>query len=115
MAIDRCTVFNRLAIEILNITGMLSNRRLSAAIADASWAELARQLTYKQQWRGGHLTPIDRWYPSTKTCAPCRTVASTMPLHQRTFVCAACGHQADPGVASFKPGQDRTVLSHVRV
>ncbi|BCJ76152.1 transposase [Catellatospora sp. IY07-71] len=86
---------DKLAIETLTITGMLANRRLAAAVADAAWGELARQLTYKQQWRGGQVTPVDRWYPSTKTCAPCRTVAPAMPLHQRTFTCASCGHQAD--------------------
>jgi putative transposase len=86
---------DKLAIETLTITGMLANRHLAAAVADAAWGELARQLTYKQQWRGGRLTPVDRWYPSTKTCAPCRTVATTMPLHQRTFTCQACGYQAD--------------------
>ncbi|GAA1415546.1 RNA-guided endonuclease TnpB family protein [Catellatospora coxensis] len=86
---------DRLAIETLTITGMLTNRRLAAAVADAAWGELARQLTYKQQWRGGQLTPVDRWYPSTKTCAPCRTVAPAMPLDQRTFTCGACGYRAD--------------------
>ncbi|MFC7241884.1 RNA-guided endonuclease InsQ/TnpB family protein, partial [Catellatospora aurea] len=86
---------DKLAIETLTITGMLANRRMAAAVADAAWGELARQLTYKQLWRGGGLTPVDRWYPSTKTCAPCRTVAPAMPLDQRTFVCAACGYQAD--------------------
>ncbi|GAA1379966.1 RNA-guided endonuclease InsQ/TnpB family protein [Catellatospora chokoriensis] len=86
---------DRLAIETLTITGMMRNRRLAAAVADAAWGELGRLLTYKQQWRGGHLTPVDRWYPSTKTCARCRTVAPAMPLDQRTFVCGACGYQAD--------------------
>ncbi|GAA1376420.1 RNA-guided endonuclease InsQ/TnpB family protein [Catellatospora chokoriensis] len=86
---------DRLAIETLTITGMLTDRRLAAAVADAAWGELGRQLSYKQQWRGGDLTPVDRWYPSTKTRAPCRTVAPAMPLKQRTFVCGACGYQAD--------------------
>ena len=86
---------DKLAIETLAITGMLTNRRLAAAVADAAWGELARQITYKQQWRGGHLTSVDRWYPSTKTCAPCRTVNPAMPLEQRTFTCGACGYQAD--------------------
>ncbi|GHJ42906.1 putative transposase [Catellatospora sp. TT07R-123] len=85
----------RLAIETLNITGMLGNRHLAAAISDAAWGELARQLAYKQQWRSGHLTHVDRWYPSTKTCSSCRTVAPTVPLHQRTFTCAVCGYEAD--------------------
>jgi putative transposase len=86
---------DRLAIETLTITGMLTNRHLAAAVADAAWAELARIIGYKQQWRGGRFIPVDRWYPSTKTCAPCRTVVAAMPLHQRTFACHACGYQAD--------------------
>ncbi|WP_239087058.1 RNA-guided endonuclease InsQ/TnpB family protein [Catellatospora methionotrophica] len=86
---------DRLAIETLTITGMLTNRHLAAAVADASWGELARQLTYKQQWHGGHLCPVDRWYPSTKTCSACRTVAAAVPLGQRVFTCQACGYRAD--------------------
>ncbi|MEU5530436.1 RNA-guided endonuclease TnpB family protein, partial [Micromonospora chersina] len=86
---------DRLAIETLTITGMLGNRRLASAVADAAWGELARQLTYKQQWRAGQLALVDRWYPSTKTCSACRRVAPAMPLHQRTFTCQACGYQAD--------------------
>ncbi|BCJ75000.1 resolvase [Catellatospora sp. IY07-71] len=86
---------DRLAIETLTITGMLANRHLAAAVADAAWAELARQIGYKQQWRGGRLTLADRWYPSTKTCASCRAVAQAMALSQRTFACQACGYQAD--------------------
>ncbi|MET7971177.1 transposase [Micromonospora sp. NPDC005305] len=53
------------------------------------------QLAYKQQWRGGQLALVDRWYPSTKTCSACRRVAPAMPLHQRTFTCQVCGHRAD--------------------
>ncbi|MBB5874523.1 putative transposase [Allocatelliglobosispora scoriae] len=86
---------DRLALETLNVTGMLQNHRLAAAIADAAWAELARQVTYKQAWRGGRVVLVDRWYPSTKTCSACRTVASVVPLGQRVFTCNACGYQAD--------------------
>lgn len=35
----------RLVLEDLNITGMRSNRKLSRAISDAAWGELARQIT----------------------------------------------------------------------
>src|SRR3954453_13628937 len=60
---------DRLVIENLNISGMLANRRLARAIADASWAEFARQLKYKQAWRGGKVSIADRWYPSSKQCS----------------------------------------------
>jgi IS605 OrfB family transposase len=46
---------SRLAIEDLAVTNLVANRRLARAIADAGWAELARQLSYKEAWFGGEL------------------------------------------------------------
>jgi putative transposase len=86
---------DRLALEDLNITGMLANHRLAGAIADAAWAELARIVRYKQQWRGGQVVTVDRWFPSTKTCSRYATVAAAMPLSTRTFHCESCGYRAD--------------------
>jgi putative transposase len=54
---------DRLVIEDLNVSGMLANRRLARAISDAGWTEFARQLKYKQAWRGGELVVADRWVP----------------------------------------------------
>lgn len=82
---------DRLAIEDLHVAGMLANHRLARAIVDASWAEFARMLTYKQAWRGGQLTVVDRWYPSSKTCSACGAVAAALSLAQRVFTCTACG------------------------
>jgi putative transposase len=86
---------DRLAVEDLNITGMMRNHHLAGAIADAAWAELARIVDYKQRWRGGQVIPVDRWYPSTKTCSRCRSVAAAMPLSTRIFHRQQCGYQAD--------------------
>jgi putative transposase len=62
---------DRLVIEDLDITGTLHNHHLAAAISDAAWGELARQIAYKQTWHGGHILTADRWYPSSKTCSNC--------------------------------------------
>jgi putative transposase len=86
---------DRLAVEDLNIAGMLANRRLARAIADAAWAEFARILTYKQQWRGGQVALVDRWFPSSRTCPSCRAVRPSLPLSERTFVCHKCGQTRD--------------------
>ena len=37
-------------IEDLHVAGMMGNRRLSRHVADASFGEVARQLTYKAAW-----------------------------------------------------------------
>ncbi|MDF2713010.1 MAG: hypothetical protein K0R62_8662 [Nonomuraea muscovyensis] len=86
---------DRLVIEDLNITGMLANHRLAAAISDAAWGELARQITYKQSWRGGRVLTADRWFPSSKTCSACENVNQTLTLADRVFVCEHCKHTID--------------------
>jgi putative transposase len=85
---------DRLVIENLNVTGMLSNHRLARAISDAGWAEFARLLKYKQAWRGGELVEADRWYPSSRLCTVCVVVDGGMTLADRVFTCG-CGHRAD--------------------
>jgi len=57
---------DRLVVENLNVRGMLRNRRLARVVSDAGWAEFARQLRYKQAWRGGELVIANRWFPSSK-------------------------------------------------
>ena len=85
---------DRLVIENLNVSGMLANHRLARAISDAGWAEFARQLGYKQAWRGGELVVADRWYPSSKLCPACGAIRGDLTLADRVFTCG-CGHSAD--------------------
>ncbi|WP_284762209.1 transposase [Arthrobacter sp. efr-133-R2A-63] len=85
----------RLAIEDLDVTGMLANHHLAAAIADATWAELARQLAYKQSWRNGELALVDRWFPSSKTCSQCGHARPGLGLGERAYECGNCGLAID--------------------
>lgn len=78
-------------VEDLNVTGMLTNRRLARHIADASFAEIRRQLAYKTGWSGGRLLVADRWYPSSKTCSGCGAVKAKLALSERVYECEACG------------------------
>src|SRR5450830_1300635 len=86
---------DRLVLEDRNVHGMLTNHHLAAAISDAAWAELARQITYKATWRGGTVLTADRWFPSSKTCSACGSVKTTLTLAERTFTCDACGISLD--------------------
>jgi putative transposase len=83
--------FGTVVAEDLNVAGMLANRRLARHIADAGFAELRRQLTYKTDWNGGRLVVADRWYPSSKTCSGCGTVKTKLALSERTYTCTSCG------------------------
>jgi putative transposase len=85
---------DRLVVEDLNVAGMLRNRRLARAIADAGWSDFGRLLDYKQQWRGGTVVTAERWFPSSKRCSVCGTLNPGLTLSDRVFTCT-CGYRAD--------------------
>ncbi|MEU1951298.1 RNA-guided endonuclease TnpB family protein [Nocardia rhamnosiphila] len=85
---------DRLVVEDLHVAGMLRNRRLARAIADAGWADFGRLLYYKQRWRGGTVVTADRWFPSSKRCSACGTLNPALKLTDRVFGCG-CGYRAD--------------------
>jgi transposase len=85
----------KLAIEDLNVAGLIRNVRLGRAISDAAWTEFSRQLRSKASWLDGELVVCDRWFPSTRSCSRCGTVERPIPLAQRIFRCRICGLVAD--------------------
>jgi putative transposase len=80
-----------IVVERLNVAGMVRNRRLARAIADAGFAELRRQLGYKTTWYRSMLVIADQWYPSSKTCSACGTAKAKLSLSARVFACDDCG------------------------
>ena len=90
--------YGTLVVEDLHVAGMLANRRLARHVADASFAEIRRQLTYKTAWHGGTLIVADRWFASSKTCSACGTAKTKLALSERTYRCTACGLVLDRDV-----------------
>jgi putative transposase len=86
---------DRLCLEDLAVANLMKNRSLARAIADASWAEFARQLHYKAAWFGAELVVANRWFPSSKTCSQCGMVNEQLSLAERVFRCDACGMMID--------------------
>ena len=84
-----------IAVEDLAVKNLLTNHKLAQAIADASWAELVRQLEYKCHWYGRTLVKIDRWVPSSKRCGKCGHVVDKLPLDVREWECPECGTHHD--------------------
>jgi IS605 OrfB family transposase len=83
--------FGTVVVEDLNVAGMLRNRRLARHVADASFGEFRRQLSYKSAWHGGRMIVADRWFASSKQCSGCGTVKAKLALSERTYWCDACG------------------------
>jgi putative transposase len=86
------------AIEDLQVSGMLKNHKLAQAVSDSNFGEIRRQLTYKAEIYGTHLVVIDRFYPSSKTCSACGYVKETLSLQERTYTCESCGMVLDRDV-----------------
>jgi putative transposase len=78
-------------LEDLNVSGMLQNHSLAKSVADASFSELRRQVTYKAEWYKVELIIADRFFASSKTCSGCGQVKETLLLGVRTYVCEHCG------------------------
>ena len=73
----------------------MKNHKLAKAIADASFYELKRQITYKTFFYGGEVHLIYRYFPSSKTCSNCGTVKEDLKLSERIYNCDDCGFSLD--------------------
>ena len=84
--------FDALAIEDLNVKGMVKNRRLSRAISDLGFFEFKRQLIYKANEQGKTVKSVGRFYPSSKTCSSCGHVLGKgeLTLKMREWICPVC-------------------------
>jgi putative transposase len=83
--------YDFIAIEDLNVSGMVKNHPLAKSISDASFAEFYSTLSYKAAWYGKEVVKIDRWFASSKTCSGCGWKDENLTLSERTFKCQACG------------------------
>jgi putative transposase len=79
-----------IAIEDLNVGGMIRNHCLAKAISDVAWSKFRRQLDYKCKWHGKNLIVIGRFEPSSKMCS-CGKINESLKLSDRIWTCKKCG------------------------
>ncbi|WP_058867499.1 RNA-guided endonuclease TnpB family protein [Chloracidobacterium thermophilum] len=93
--------FHTIAIEDLNVRGMMKNRHLARSMADMGFFEFRRQLGYKAAMRGGVVVVADRFFASSKTCSACGHKLDDLPLSVREWTCPQCGavHDRDINAA----------------
>ena len=87
--------YDFIAIEDLNVAGMVKNRKLAKSISDASFSEFYAVLSYKAAWYGKAVVKVDRWFASSKTCSCCGWKNEKLTLSDRTFNCSSCGLEKD--------------------
>jgi len=79
-----------IAVENLNVKGMVRNHNLAKAISDCGWGMFCTMLKYKAEWEGKTYIEVDRFFPSSKTCNVCLNQVASLPLDVRTWTCEHC-------------------------
>ena len=77
-----------IAVEKLNIKGMLHNHYLAKSISDAAWSQFLRMIPYKAVNSGGIIKEVEA-KGTTSECFCGQKV--NMPLSERIFHCPSCG------------------------
>ncbi len=95
-----------IAMEDLNVKGMVKNHKLARHLSDQAFGEFRRQVEYKADWYGSEVVCVDRFFPSSKTCNACGHVKEKMELSERIFVCELCGHAEDRDINAAKNIRD---------
>lgn len=104
------------AIEQLNVSGMIRNKKLSKHIADAGWRTFRDQLVYKiKETEHGKLVLADPFLPSTQTCSTCLTRPTVkIKLGVTKWTCSRCNstHQRDLNAAKNLEIYLRSILKN---
>ena len=87
-----------IAVENLNIKGMVKNHNLAKAISDVGWGMFCTMLKYKTESEGKQYIEIERFFPSSKTCHLCLNRVDNLTLDVRAWTCKHCGTHHDRDV-----------------
>ena len=84
-----------IAIEDLNVKGMMKNKHLAKDVANCSFYTIREHLTRKAKERNIKIRVVNRFYPSSKICSNCGSYKQDLKLSQRVYHCEHCRVQID--------------------
>ncbi|AKB42280.1 RNA-guided endonuclease TnpB family protein [Methanosarcina vacuolata] len=84
-----------IAVETLNIQGMMKNHKRAQSTGDAGWYSFVLKLQYKAEWFGKTILKINQWLPSSKTCNVCGYKHPNLTEDIREWQCPDCGNIHD--------------------
>jgi putative transposase len=90
------TEYDLVAVEDLNVVGMMEFDSNSRNRASAAWGTFFRMLEYKCEREGTHFVSVDP-KNTTKDCSQCG-VTTDKPLWVREHSCPSCGFECDRDV-----------------
>ena len=100
-----------LAVENLNVSGLIKNRKLSRAISDAGWCSFRSLLDAKCEKYGRDFVVIDRWCATSQKCSCCGQSGGKKELNVREWTCLYCGARHDRDVNAAQNIKDAGGLS----
>ena len=74
-----------IALETLNVKGMVKNHHLAQAISDSAWSSFVTKLEYKAEWLGKTILRIGQFEPSSKLCSVCGYHNKELQLKDRAI------------------------------
>ena len=84
-----------IAIEDLNVRGMMKNKYLAKDITNCSFYTIREHLIRKATECNIVVRLVDRFYPSSKTCSNCGGYKKDLKLSQRVYSCNHCQEKID--------------------
>ncbi len=84
---------HHIAVEQLNIDGMVQNHHLAKSIMDAGWGQFLDILSAKAASAGHEVMRVNPRY-TTQKCSQCGELVQKS-LSVRTHICPSCGYVAD--------------------
>ena len=84
-----------IAIEDLNVKGMMRNKHLAKDIANCSFYTIKEHIIRKAKERNIVVRLVDRFYTSSKTCSNCGSYKKELKLSQRVYHCNSCQKEID--------------------
>ena len=84
-----------IAIEDLNVKGMMKNKHFAKDIANCSFYTIREHLIRKATEHRIAVRLVDRFYPSSKTCSNCGGYKKDLKLKQRVYRCDNCQEKID--------------------
>mgnify|MGYP001023296886 CR=1 FL=1 len=84
-----------IALETLNVKGMIKNHNLAQSISDSAWSSFVTKLEYKAEWLGKTVLRIGQFEPSSKLCSVCGYHNTELQLKDREWECPDCATTHD--------------------
>lgn len=94
--------YEAIAIEDLNVKGMMSSGSVSKSLSDVGLGGLLQKIKYKAAEAGIEILKIPRFYPSSQLCSSCGYKNSDLKRGEQEWTCPACGtnHNRDLNAAT---------------